>query len=167
LLDSAEQPEEGALVADEIDGVWVKDLSVIPDERGRLMEILRADDDGFEKFGQVYISTTYPGVVKAWHLHKVQDDNFCCVKGMVKLVLYDARDDSPTKGTLTEYFLGDHNTQLVRVPAGVYHGWKCVSEEESIVVNIPTEPYNREAPDEYRAAWNTPDIPYSWDIAFK
>jgi len=154
-------------VADEIDGVWVKDLSVIPDERGRLMEILRADEDGFEKFGQVYISTTYPGVVKAWHLHKVQEDNFCCVKGMVKLVLYDAREDSPTKGTLTEYFIGDHNPMLVRVPAGVYHGWKCISGDESIVVNIPTEPYNRESPDEYRAAWNTPDIPYSWDLAFK
>jgi dTDP-4-dehydrorhamnose 3,5-epimerase len=167
LLDSAEQSEEGSLVADEIDGVWAKDLAVIPDERGRLMEILRADDDGFETFGQVYISTTYPGVVKAWHLHKVQDDNFCCVKGMVKLVLYDARDDSPTKGTLTEYFIGDHNPKLVRVPAGVYHGWKCISEDESIVVNVPTEPYNREAPDEYRAAWNTPDIPYSWDVVFK
>jgi dTDP-4-dehydrorhamnose 3,5-epimerase len=154
-------------VADEIDGVWVKDLSVIPDERGRLMEILRADDEGFTKFGQVYISTTYPDVVKAWHLHKVQVDNFACVKGMVKLVLYDARDESPTKGTLTEYFIGDHNPKLVRVPAGVYHGWKCVSQDESIVVNTPTEPYNREAPDEYRAAWNTPDIPYSWDIAFK
>jgi dTDP-4-dehydrorhamnose 3,5-epimerase len=154
-------------VADEIDGVWVKDLSVIPDERGRLMEILRADDEGFTKFGQVYISTTYPDVVKAWHLHKVQVDNFACVKGMVKLVLYDARDESPTKGTLTEYFIGDHNPKLVRVPAGVYHGWKCVSQDESIVVNTPTEPYKREAPDEYRAAWNTPDIPYSWDIAFK
>jgi dTDP-4-dehydrorhamnose 3,5-epimerase len=154
-------------MTDEIDGAWVKSLAVIPDERGRLMEILRADDDGFVRFGQVYISTTYPGVVKAWHLHKVQDDNFACVKGMVKLVLYDARDDSPTKGTLTEYFIGDHNPKLIRVPAGVYHGWKCVSEEESIVVNIPTEPYNRESPDEYRAAWNTPDIPYSWDVVFK
>jgi dTDP-4-dehydrorhamnose 3,5-epimerase len=154
-------------MADQIDGVWVKDLAVIPDERGRLQEILRADDDGFKKFGQVYISTTYPGVVKAWHLHKVQEDNFCCVKGMVKLVLYDSRDPSPTKGTLTEYFLGEHNPMLVRVPAGVYHGWKCISEDESIVVNIPTEAYKREAPDEYRAPWDTPDIPYSWDIVFK
>ena len=154
-------------MADEIDGVWVKDLKVIPDERGRLQEILRADDEGFLKFGQVYLSATYPGVVKAWHLHKVQDDNFCCVKGMVKLVLYDGRDDSPTKGTVTEYFLGEHNPQLVRVPAGVYHGWKCISSDESLVVNIPTEPYNYESPDEYRAPWDTPDIPYSWDIEFK
>ena len=154
-------------MADEIEGVWVKDLTVIPDERGRLMEILRSDEEGYVKFGQVYISTTYPGVVKAWHLHKVQDDNFACVKGMVKLVLYDARDDSLTKGTLTEYFIGDHQPKLVRVPAGVYHGWKCISPDESIVVNVPTEPYNREAPDEYRAAWNSPDIPYSWDVVFK
>lgn len=154
-------------MTDEIDGVWVKDLAVIPDERGRLMEILRSDDEGFERFGQVYVSTTYPGVIKAWHLHKVQADNFCCVKGMVKLVLYDSREDSPTNGTLAEYFVGEHNTKLIRVPAGVYHGWRCVSEEESVVLNVPTEPYNREAPDEYRAEWNTPEIPYSWDIEFR
>ena len=154
-------------MADDIDGVWVKDLSVIPDERGRLMEILRNDDEGFTRFGQVYLSTTYPGVVKAWHLHKVQDDNFTVVRGMVKLVLYDGRDDSPTKGTVKEYYLGDHNPQLVRVPAGVHHGWKCVSQEESLVINIPNEPYHRDAPDEFRTAWNSPDIPYSWDIVFK
>jgi dTDP-4-dehydrorhamnose 3,5-epimerase len=154
-------------MGDHIDGVWVKRLSVIPDERGRLMEILRSDDEGFRKFGQVYISTTYPGVVKAWHLHRVQEDNFVCVRGMVKLVLYDGRDGSPTNGTVTEYFLGDHNPLLVRVPAGVHHGWKCVSTEESIVVNVPSEPYNRESPDEYREPFDSPDIPYSWDIVFK
>jgi len=154
-------------VADLIDGVWVKDLRFIPDERGRLIEILRSDEEGFVGFGQVYMTTTYPGVVKAWHLHKVQDDNFCCLKGTVKLVMYDSRDESPTKGTINELFIGDHNPKLVRVPPGVYHGWKCVSEDEAIILNVPTEPYNHEAPDEYRAAWNTPDIPYSWDIVFK
>ncbi len=154
-------------MADEIEGVWVKELRYIPDERGRLMEILRADDDGFVRFGQVYVSTTYPGVVKAWHLHKVQHDNFCCVRGMVKLVLYDARDDSPTRGTLQEHFIGDHRPLLVRVPPGVYHGWKCVSETEAIVINVPTEPYNHAAPDEYRAAWDSAEIPYNWDVVFK
>jgi len=154
-------------VADQIEGVWVKDLRFIPDERGRLIEILRSDEEGFVGFGQVYMTTTYPGVVKAWHLHKVQDDNFCCLKGTVKLVMYDARDESPTKGTINELFIGDHNPKLVRVPPGVYHGWKCVSEDEAIILNVPTEPYNHEAPDEYRAAWNTPDIPYSWDIVYK
>jgi dTDP-4-dehydrorhamnose 3,5-epimerase len=154
-------------MGDHIDGVWIKPLSVIPDERGRLMEILRSDDEGFRKFGQVYVSTTYPGVVKAWHLHKVQDDNFCCVKGMVKLVLFDGRDESPTKGTVMEYFIGEHNPVLVLVPPGVHHGWKCISERESIVINIPSEPYNRESPDEYREPWDSPTIPYSWDIVYQ
>ena len=154
-------------MGDHIDGVWIKPLSVNPDERGRLMEILRSDDEGFRKFGQVYVSTTYPGVVKAWHLHKVQDDNFCCVKGMVKLVLYDDRDGSPTKGTVTEYFIGEHNPVLVLVPPGVHHGWKCISERESIVINIPSEPYNRESPDEYREPWDSPEIPYTWGIQFE
>jgi len=154
-------------VADEIDGVWVKDLRVIPDERGRLMEILRRDDEGFDRFGQAYLSTTYPGVVKGWHLHKVQDDFITCVRGMLKLVIYDDREESPTRGMLKEYFIGDHNPQLVKVPAGTYHGWKCISPEEALVINIPSEPYSHEAPDEHRAPWDTPDIPYSWDVVFK
>lgn len=154
-------------MSDQIQDVWTKPLAVHPDERGRLMEILRADDEGFRKFGQIYMTTTYPGVVKAWHLHKTQDDNFCCVRGMVKLVLYDGRKDSSTNGTVTEYFIGDHNPLMVRVPAGVHHGWKCVGDTESIVVNISTELYNYEAPDEFRADWDSPDIPYDWDIVFQ
>ena len=154
-------------MSDHIDGVWEKPLRVIPDERGRLMEILRSDDDGFVRFGQVYLSVTRPGVVKAWHLHRVQDDNFACLKGMVKLVLYDDREGSPSRGTVKEWFIGDHHQRLVRVPAGVYHGWKCVSEEEALVLNVCTEVYNYEAPDEQRAEWNSPDIPYDWDIVFK
>ena len=82
-----------------IAGVKTKPLRLIPDERGWLMEILRADESElFTKFGQVYVSATYPGVVKAWHYHKVQVDNFACIAGMVKLVLVDTRDGSPTKG---------------------------------------------------------------------
>lgn len=79
-----------------IDGVKVKKLKVIPDERGRLMEILRRDDEIFKKFGQVYATTAYPGVVKAWHYHKKQTDNFTCVSGAIRLALYDARPNSNT-----------------------------------------------------------------------
>lgn len=150
-----------------IDGVWTKDLKVVPDERGRLMEILRADDDGFSKFGQLYMTTNYPGVVKAWHLHDKQEDLVCCVKGMIKLVLYDAREDSSSKGTVGEFFIGDHNPMLVSVPAGVYHGWKGISEHESVVVNVPTEMYDYENPDERRLPWDTDEIPYDWDVVFR
>jgi dTDP-4-dehydrorhamnose 3,5-epimerase len=146
-----------------IEGVKVKKLKVIPDERGRLMEMFRCDDEFFVKFGQVYLSTTYPGVVKGWHYHKLQADNVVCVKGMLKLVLYDGRENSATKGKVDEFFLGEHNPLLVQVPKGVYHGWKCISENEAFVINCPTEPYNYSQPDEYRLDPHSSDIPYQWE----
>ena len=145
-----------------IEGVRIKPLKVIPDERGRLMEILRCDDPLFQKFGQVYMTTVYPGVVKAWHYHKIQTDSFAVVHGMLKLALYDSREGSPTQGEVNEFFMGEHNPILVQIPNGVYHGFKCIGEEEAIVVNCPTEPYNPDQPDEYRLDAHTQDIPYDW-----
>jgi dTDP-4-dehydrorhamnose 3,5-epimerase len=145
-----------------IDGVKIKQLKAIPDQRGRLMEILRADDDLFIRFGQVYMTTTYPGIVKAWHLHRKQTDNVACVHGMIKLAMYDAREDSPTHKEVDEYYLGIHNPLLVQIPPGVYHGWMCVSQEEAIVVNVPTELYDREDPDEFRLDPHENEIPYDW-----
>lgn len=145
-----------------IKGVHAKQLRVLPDERGRLMEIMRNDDDVFQKFGQVYMTTTYPGVVKAWHLHKRQTDNVCCVLGMIKLVLYDQRADSPTFKEVNQFYLGVHNPLLVQIPANVYHGWMCVSQEEAVIVNVPTEVYNRKDPDEHRLDPHNNDIPYKW-----
>lgn len=147
-----------------IEGVKTKKLRVIPDERGRLQEILRCDEEIFQKFGQVYVTTTYPGVVKGWHYHKIQTDNVAVVHGMVKLVLYDAREESPTKGEINEFFMGVHNPMLVQIPKGVYHGWKCISLEEAIVVNSPTEPYHYQEPDEHRIPFDSPDVPYDWGI---
>lgn len=148
-----------------ITGVKTKKLRVIPDERGRLMEILRGDDDEFfEVFGQVYMTTTYPGVIKAWHLHKIQTDNIAAVKGMIKLVLADLREGSETNGHIQEFFIGDHNPMLVQVPKDVYHGWKCVSEAEAIVINVPTKEYNYSEPDEHRLAYDTELIDYDWDV---
>jgi dTDP-4-dehydrorhamnose 3,5-epimerase len=145
-----------------IEGVQVRQLRVMPDERGWLMEILRCDDAGlFSQFGQVYVSATYPGVVKAWHRHERQTDNFACVAGMVKLVLIDTREASPTRNVVNEFFLGVHNPLLVQVPNGVYHGWKCISAEPSLVVNVPNEPYNREDPDEQRLSPHG-TLPYDW-----
>ncbi len=146
-----------------IEGVMVKALRLIPDERGRVMEIMRNDDECFERFGQVYMTTTYPGVVKAWHFHKKQDDFIACVKGMLKLVLFDDREGSPTRGEVNEFFIGDFNPALVKVPMRVYHGWKCVSETEAVVVNTPTEAYNRQDPDEYRLHPHVNNIPYRWE----
>ena len=145
-----------------IEGVRTKALKVIPDERGWLMEMLRSDDALFQSFGQVYATATYPGVVKGWHLHRKQLDNFVCVAGMVKLVLYDAREDSPTHRELNEFFIGPQNPVLVQVPAGTYHGWKAVSPETALVINCPTELYHYAEPDEERLDPHSPDIPYEW-----
>lgn len=144
-----------------IEGVVVRPLRTIPDERGWLMEILRADDPAFTGFGQVYVSATYPGVVKAWHYHREQIDNFCCVAGMVKLVLVDTREASPTRGRVNELFIGTQNPCLVQVPKLVYHGWKCISAEPALVVNVPSRPYDRAEPDEYRLAPHG-TLPYDW-----
>jgi len=145
-----------------IDGVKVKKLKVIPDGRGRLMEILRRDDELFQKFGQVYMTTTYPGVVKAWHKHEKQADNIVCVAGMIRMALYDGRPGSPTFQEINEFYLGVHNPTLVQVPPGVLHGWTGVSLEEAVIINIPTEPYDREHPDEQRLDPHKNNIPYDW-----
>ncbi|MBA7517422.1 hypothetical protein ES705_09475 [subsurface metagenome] len=145
-----------------IEGVSVKKLKVIPDERGRLMEILRTDDKEFSEFGQVYVTTAYPGVVKAWHYHKLQDDNMTVLKGMAKIVLYDARKTSLTKGVINEFFVGDHNHILIHIPKLIWHGFKCMSEQETMIVNIVTKCYNYAEPDEYRKPAHGSDIPYNW-----
>lgn len=150
-----------------IQGVKIKMLKPIPDDRGWLMEILRCDDEIFEKFGQVYITVGYPSVVKAWHYHKIQTDHFAVIKGMAQVVLYDMREDSPTKGEINEFFIGELNPLLIKIPPMVLHGFKAVGTESAFVVNIPTEPYNRENPDEYRLPWNDPSIPYNWEVKFR
>jgi dTDP-4-dehydrorhamnose 3,5-epimerase len=148
-----------------IEGVKVKTLKVIPDERGRLMELLRSDDqEFFIQFGQVYMTTAYPGVVKAWHYHKRQIDNFAVVHGMMKVVLYDNRPNSPTHGEVNEFLMGIHNPMLLQIPPLVLHGFKCISETEGIVVNIPTTLYNYKAPDEHRIDPHSKEIPYDWAI---
>ncbi len=146
-----------------IEGVKVKKLKVVPDERGRLMEMLRSDDDLFIKFGQIYMTTAYPGVVKGWHYHKKQVDNFVVVKGMMKVVLYDDRDNSLTKGEVNEFFMGEHNPILLQIPLLVYHGFKCVSIQEAICINCPKQVYNYKEPDEFRISAQTNEIPYDWN----
>lgn len=145
-----------------IDGVAARRAKVICDERGRLGEIMRADDPWFEKFGQVYFTTTYPGVVKAWHYHKKQTDHFYVVKGMLKVALYDERENSPTSGTVNELYLGEHCPGLVRIPPGVQHGWMCISQTEAYIVNVVSETYNYTDPDEFRTHPYDNHIPYDW-----
>jgi dTDP-4-dehydrorhamnose 3,5-epimerase len=146
-----------------IAGVKTRKLAVHCDERGRLMEILRADDKEMDvRFGQVYLTTAYPGVVKAWHYHRKQTDHFVAPVGMIKLVLFDDREGSPTRGEINEFFIGENNPMLVEIPAMVHHGFKAISDREAMVINTVTECYDYKNPDEFREPPHGGRIPYDW-----
>ncbi len=145
-----------------IEGVKVKPLRKICDERGMVMHMLRRDDADFEAFGEIYFSCVYPDAIKAWHLHKQMTLNYAVIQGMIKFVLYDDRADSPTKGELMELFIGEDNYVLVKVPPFVWNGFKGIGTKMAIVANCATLPHD---PDEIlRKSPVTKEIPYSWDI---
>jgi dTDP-4-dehydrorhamnose 3,5-epimerase len=150
-----------------IDGVRIKKLTPHADERGYLMELLRNDDDIFTTFGQCYVTLNYPGVIRAWHYHKKQEDFFVVVKGMCKVGLYDMREGSPTRGLAEAHYLGDNNNIVLRIPVGVAHGYRTIGVEASLLVNFPTQLYDPAEPDEFRVPWDSPDIPFNWEIEYK
>jgi dTDP-4-dehydrorhamnose 3,5-epimerase len=145
-----------------IAGVAVHPLRRIPDERGMVMHMLRADAPHFERFGEIYFSTVYPNVVKGWHLHRRMTLNYAVVSGMVKLVLYDDREGSPTRAEVMELFVGDQNYVLVTVPPLVWNGFKGVGTAPAIVANCATEPHD--AAEIERLDPESPRIPYRWDL---
>ena len=126
------------------------------------MHVLRADDPEFERFGEVYFSWVNPGAIKAWHLHTEMTLNYVCAAGLIKLVLFDARDGSPTKGELQEIFLGPESYRLVRVPPGVWNGFKGVSQHPSMVCNCATLAHRKD--EILRMDPSSPEIPYDWAI---
>jgi len=143
-----------------IEGVVVKGLAVIPDERGRVMHMLKITDDEFERFGEIYFSTVYPGVVKGWHLHTKMTLHYAVISGMVKLVLYDERADSPTKGRIQELFIGEDNYVLVKIPPGVWNGFEGLGVKEAILANCASHVHD---PLEIvRRDPRTETIPYRW-----
>jgi dTDP-4-dehydrorhamnose 3,5-epimerase len=150
-----------------IDGVRLVPLTSHCDDRGRVMELLRRDDPHFKNFGQAYLSTILPGVVKAWHAHGIQTDALAVIRGMVLIGLFDDRAESPTRGKVRKVVAGTHQPTLVMIPPGVYHGFRALGNEEALLINLPSEPYNRDKPDELRRPWDDPAIPFSWEPEFK
>ena len=144
-----------------ITGVRMTPLLTIPDERGAVRHMLRADAPHFDKFGEIYFSTVYPGVVKGWHRHQRMTLNYAVVSGLVKLVLYDDRPGSTTHGEVMELFVGDQNYALVTVPPMVWNGFKGVALAASIVANCATIPHDPTEIERLDPA--SPTIPYRWD----
>ena len=145
-----------------IQGVAVRPLKQIADERGKVMHMLRSDEPWFEKFGEIYFSVVYPGVVKGWHLHKRITLNYAVVNGMIKLVLYDDREGSPTRGELQSLFAGEDNYALIAIPPGIWNGFKGIGVKPAIVANCATEPHDPE--EIIRMDPLTDRIPYDWGL---
>jgi len=145
-----------------IEGVTIKPLKKIPDDRGCIYHMLRCDDDIFEKFGEIYFSTVYPGVIKGWHLHQAMSLNYAVIWGMIKLVLYDDRKNSPTRGNLMELFVGEKNYSLVKIPPKIWNGFQGIGPKTAIVANCATLPHD---PNEIkRIDPFTKGIPYDWNL---
>ena len=145
-----------------IDGLLVVPLRRIPDERGTILHMLRATDPHFEAFGEIYFSMIYPGVVKGWHRHREMTLNYACVHGRVKVVCYDDRVGSPTRGSLMEIFLGPENYSLVVIPPEVWNGHKGMGVEPALVANCATHAHDPSRSDRLDPFDN--DIPYDWAI---
>jgi dTDP-4-dehydrorhamnose 3,5-epimerase len=145
-----------------IEGVVLKPLVVHSDDRGFFLEVLRADDPFYRKFGQSSFTMTYPGVVKAFHYHRLQDDLWFVAAGMAQVVLYDLREDSPTYRQTNVFYLGEDNRQLLVIPVGVAHGYRVLGTKPVLLFYHTTEPYNPQQPDEYRIPWNDPTIGFDW-----
>ena len=148
-----------------IDGVQITPLRQIFDERGKVMHMLRSDSAIFEKFGEIYFSTTYPGVVKAWHLHKEMTLNYAVILGEIKFVLFDDRPDSKTRGQVQEIYVSPENYNLITVPPKIWNGFKGIGTQAAIVANCATMPH--EPSELERLDPNSEQIPYSWGLKHK
>ena len=143
-----------------IHDVKITPLKIITDDRGSVMHMLRNDDIHFETFGEIYFSTIFKNKIKAWHLHKDSTLNYVCVKGVVKLVLYDDRPKSITKGLIQEVVMSKENYSLVTIPKKIWNGFKGLGENESIIANCLTMPHNEK--EMVRIDPYSKNIDYNW-----
>lgn len=147
-----------------INGVKIKQLKLFPDDRGFFIEVFKETTDDFKiKIKQTSYTETYPGVIKAFHWHKIQWDLWFVIKGMVQVVLYDMREDSPTYKKTQVIFAGEKNPSLIFIPPFVAHGYRVLGNEKVGLLYHTTECYDSKNPDEERIDWNSPEIGFDWN----
>tara|TARA_Y100000590_G_scaffold78651_1_gene87435 strand:+ start:267 stop:731 length:465 start_codon:yes stop_codon:yes gene_type:complete len=125
-----------------IEGIKITPLKQIEDDRGKVMHMMRNNSKHFVKFGEIYFSTVHPGKVKGWHIHQKMTLNYAVVFGEIKLVLYDIRPKSKTKGKIQEFFLSQENYKLISVPPLIWNGFKGIGKTTAIVANCADMPYD-------------------------
>ena len=148
-----------------IEGVRITDLSIIPYERGAIFHMMRSGDPVFKQFREIYFSKVYPGVVKEWHIHRRITLNYAVPDGMIKLVLYDDRAASTTKGEIMELLIGEENYKLVTTPPNIWNGFRGIGTKVAIVANCATEPYDPKEVERVDPLGST--IPYDWRLKWK
>ena len=148
-----------------IDGVKIIKKKQFIDERGKIMRMLRVDDEEFVRFGEIYFSFTYPGAIKAWHKHKKMTLTYAAISGKIKLVLFDDRNNSPTKGNIEEIFLSDENYFTITIPPLIWNGFKSIENKSAIIANCTDVPHSHKKKE--RKEYNDPSIPYDWGIQLK
>jgi dTDP-4-dehydrorhamnose 3,5-epimerase len=150
-----------------IEGVLIKKLVTHSDDRGYLREVLREDDNLLAQFGQTVVTKTYPGVIKAFHWHRHQDDLWYVAAGMARVVLHDRRPDSPTSGETQVVYAGEDNPVLILIPAGIAHGYQVLGNQPVLLFYTVTQCYDPAAPDEERIPYDDPSIGFDWSINFR
>ena len=145
-----------------IQGVEIIKKNQIVDDRGIILHMLRVDDKNYKKFGEIYFSTVNPNKIKAWHFHKLMTLNYAVVHGSIKLVLYDDRDESKTKGTIQEIILSNENHYLVSIPPKIWNGFCSSNNKHAILANCSDIPHDKE--EIIRLPFDDPKFPYKWKI---
>ena len=148
------------IIRSKINGVKIIKKKQIIDDRGKIKHMLRNDDKNYTKFGEIYFSSVNPKKVKAWHLHKLMTLNYVAVSGIIKLVLYDARQDSSTKGNFEEIILSDENYLLVSIPPLIWNGFCSGNKKSAILANCSNIPHDKK--EIIRIPYNDKQIPYIW-----
>ena len=146
-----------------IQGVEIIKKNQIVDDRGVILHMLRVDDKNYKKFGEIYFSTINPNKIKAWHFHKLMTLNYAVVHGSIKLVLYDDRDESKTKGTIQEIILSNENHYLVSIPPKIWNGFCSSNNKHAILANCSDIPHDKE--EIIRLPFDDPKFPYKWKIS--
>ena len=156
--------KDGRRLMRPIDGVALRPAITHPDERGELCEIYDPTWGVLPApLTYVYMATVRPGKIKGWVYHEFQDDRLFVAFGAVKIVLYDLRAESPTKGMINEFHVTERNRGLLVVPRMVAHAVQNIGSVDAAFINMPTKPFNHEKPDKRRIPLDSPDIPYSFE----
>jgi len=159
--------QDGSLRQDPIDGLRFRPVRPVPHEDGTVAEVARMAWAELDlPIVQVHVTTTLPGRTRAWGLHRASTDRLFVVRGLVSIVVYDGRVDSPTYEACNEFRVSERNPGLLVVPPNLYHGWKNIGVDEAFIINMPSEQYAHEEPDAldlpYDDAGAAAIVPFRW-----